>query len=318
LDSDVPEDPYLSNELDRYFPAPVRRRFRRAIAKHRLRREIIVTATTNSVVNRMGPLFIPRVQEQTDAQPAQVARAYAIARESFGMRDVWAEIEALDNRVAAEAQYRMIDATARLLGRTTHWLLAERRKALHVDRTVAEFKPGIQTLAGSLSGVLAGLELTRFEEERGSALQAGAPALLAQYIAGLRALEAAFDIVELARRHRTPVLEAARVYFRTGSALGIDWLRDRIEELQSLGPWQVVARTALRENAARVQRTVADQVLAKRGRATAEARVSAWTVGLGTELTLWQRTLADMRSAGNPDFATLSVGVEAVRRLAAA
>ncbi|MGB8326962.1 MAG: hypothetical protein WCE48_05220, partial [Steroidobacteraceae bacterium] len=72
------------------------------------------------------------------------------------------------------------------------------------------------------------------------------------------------------------------------------------------------------ERAARVQRTLADQVLAKRSRATAEAKVSAWAVGLGAELTLWQRTLADMRSAGNPDFATLSVGVEAVRRLTTA
>ena len=55
LASDVPEDPYLSNELERYFPAPVRERFARAIAQHRLRREIIATATTNSLVNRMGP-----------------------------------------------------------------------------------------------------------------------------------------------------------------------------------------------------------------------------------------------------------------------
>src|SRR5467141_1195700 len=45
LASDVPEDPYLSSELERYFPAPVRERFPRAIAHHRLRREIIATAT---------------------------------------------------------------------------------------------------------------------------------------------------------------------------------------------------------------------------------------------------------------------------------
>ncbi|MGB8328331.1 MAG: NAD-glutamate dehydrogenase, partial [Steroidobacteraceae bacterium] len=237
LDSDVPEDPYLSSELERYFPPPVRDRCGRAIARHRLRREIIVTATTNSVVHRMGPLFVARVQDQTGAEPAQIARAYAIARESFEMRRVWAEIEALDNRIAAEAQYRMMNATARLLGRTTHWLLAERRKTLHVDRTVTEFKAASQALAGSLGQVLAGLELTRFEETRSSALKAGVPAALAAHIAGLRALEAAFDIVELARRHRTPVLAAARVYFHTGSALGIDWLRDRIEELRSLGPW---------------------------------------------------------------------------------
>ena len=58
LSSDVPADPYLSLELKRYFPGPVRTRFARAISRHRLRREIIAMATTNSLVNRMGPTFV--------------------------------------------------------------------------------------------------------------------------------------------------------------------------------------------------------------------------------------------------------------------
>src|SRR5262249_57025572 len=57
LASDVPEDPYLSAELVRYFPEPVQERFGRQIGQHRLRREIITTATTNSLVNRIGPTF---------------------------------------------------------------------------------------------------------------------------------------------------------------------------------------------------------------------------------------------------------------------
>ena len=36
----------------------------------------------------------------------------------------------------------------------------------------------------------------------------------------------------------------------------------------------------------------------------------------GKELAHWQRTLADMRAAGAADFATLTVGVESVRKLA--
>ena len=68
VESDVPEDPYLSQELERYFPQAVRTRFARAISRHRLRREIIATATTNSLVNRMGPTFVIRAQEETGAR----------------------------------------------------------------------------------------------------------------------------------------------------------------------------------------------------------------------------------------------------------
>ena len=94
----MPEDPYLSGELIRYFPAPVQRRFAARLKRHRLRREIIATAITNSLINRMGPVFPVRAQDDTGADPAAIARAYTIAREVFAVRDIWAQIEDLDNQ----------------------------------------------------------------------------------------------------------------------------------------------------------------------------------------------------------------------------
>ena len=93
IHSNVPEDPYLSGELNRYFPAPVQRRFAARLKRHRLRREIIATAITNSLINRMGPVFPVRAQDDTGADPAAIARAYTTAREVFAVRDIWAQIE---------------------------------------------------------------------------------------------------------------------------------------------------------------------------------------------------------------------------------
>src|SRR5690606_12142441 len=58
LESDVPEDPHLSAELARYFPRPIQERYGQELEQHRLRREIIATAVTNSIVNRMGATFV--------------------------------------------------------------------------------------------------------------------------------------------------------------------------------------------------------------------------------------------------------------------
>ncbi|TLY58287.1 MAG: NAD-glutamate dehydrogenase [Gammaproteobacteria bacterium] len=112
------------------------------------------------------------------------------------------------------------------------------------------------------------------------------------------------------------VSETARVYFEVGTRIGFDWLRARIEKLAVDGPWQAIARTGLRDAALRVQRRLSERVLARSERGSAEARVSAWAESAGKDLALWQRTLADMRAAGAGDFATLTVGVESVRRLA--
>ncbi len=315
LGSDVPEDPYLSSELARYFPGPVRERFPRAIARHRLRREIIATATTNSVVNRMGPTFVTRVQDDTGAEPAQIARAYTAAREIFAMREVWEHIEALDNKVTATLQYEAAFQTSRLLRHVTYWLLTARTK-LQVDAAVAEFRAPVARLEEEVHAVLTGTELARFEESRKRFADGGLPGPLATRIASLEALNAALDIAEISRAHHASVADTARVYFEVGTRIGFDWLRARIEKLKVDGPWQAIARTGLRDAALRVQRRLTERVLSRKERGDAQTRVNAWVESAGKDLAHWQRTLADMRAAGAGDFATLNVGVEAVRKLA--
>ena len=315
LDSDVPEDPYLSAELERYFPAPVRRRFARAIPRHRLRREIIATATTNSLINRMGPTFVPRAQEDTGAEPAQIARAYTAAREIFEMRTIWTRIEDLDNKVPAKVQYTAAFETSRLLRHATYWLLA-RRRTLMVDTAVAEFRAGVHELESRIGHVLCGSWREHFEQVRKQHLEAGLTPELAARVASLEAHNASLDIVELAGSQRIAVTEAARLYFEAGARTGLDWLRQQIDRLPVEGPWQATARTGLRDAALRLHRRLAERVLSRGGRGSAEERVSAWQEAAGKELTHWQRTLAEMRAAGAADFATLTVGVESLRKLA--
>jgi glutamate dehydrogenase len=315
LDSDVPADPYLSLELKRYFPGPVRSRFARAIAHHRLRREIIAMATTNSLVNRMGPAFVSRAQDDTGAPPARIARAYSAAREIFDMREMWERIESLDNRIPAKLQYTMMYETARLLRHVTYWLLEHRREDLQVDRAVAEFRRGARALGSAINEVLVGVVSSRFEAVRKEHLAAGVPAELAARIASLDAHNAALDIIELATVHRVPVPEAARIYFEVGARIGLDWLREQIEKLPVDGQWQAVARTGLRDSASTIHRKAAERVLTLPRRGRHDARVTAWANLAGDDLSRWQRTLNDMRAEGTGDFATLSVGVDAVRRL---
>ena len=87
LDSDVPEDPYLSKELVRYFPEPLHEKYADHMQRHRLKREIIATAVTNSTINRMGATFMLRMQEDTGQGPAAIAKAYTAAREILDARD---------------------------------------------------------------------------------------------------------------------------------------------------------------------------------------------------------------------------------------
>src|SRR6059058_5083113 len=99
LESDVPEDPYLSAELEAYFPAPLPERFGKRLREHRLRREITATQVVNNVLHGGGTTFVFRLREETCERPSDIARAYTVAREIFQMRPQWMEIHALTGQV---------------------------------------------------------------------------------------------------------------------------------------------------------------------------------------------------------------------------
>jgi glutamate dehydrogenase len=264
----------------------------------------------------MGPSFVLRAQEDTGATPAQITRAYSIAREAFGMRDCWAMIEALDNKIPAVSQYEMMYETSRLLRHSAYWLLRERRKALDIEARVKEFSAPLATLTHSIDKALAGVDRERRHKAWEKLRQSGAPERLADFMANIEALGATWDIAELAANSHNKIDTTASVWFHCGASLGLDWLRAEIERLPVDGQWQAIARTGLRDAAAKLHRHLSERALAWRGRGAIEQRIAGWLTSLGEPLAAWQRISQDMRSSGSADFATLSVGVDSLRKLA--
>ena len=109
-------------------PSPCRRDFKAELAKHRLRREIISNVVTNSLVNRAGPTFVAMLKENTGMPAAAIARAYAVTRGVFDLRDIWGRIEALDTKVPAALQTEMLIETTKL-AESRHLLVPAQRRA---------------------------------------------------------------------------------------------------------------------------------------------------------------------------------------------
>jgi glutamate dehydrogenase len=313
--SNVPEDPYLSRELVRYFPAPIQKRFAARMKRHRLRREIIATAITNSLINRMGPVFPVRAQDDTGADPAAIARAYSIAREVFAARYIWMQIEALDNRIPAAVQYTAMSQTTRLLRHMTYWLLENRREDLDIERGVLRYASKVGELFHELTGVLGITELTRLRARHTGLIEQHVPEALAARIASLESLHCALDLVEVAMAARLGIGYAAKAYFDLGERIGLTWIKEQIEGLAAEGHWQAVARGTLRDNLYQLQRQITGMVLKCKGR-DAQARVGAWLARHETPVDSLKRVVVDLRTGSAPDFATLSVALQAVRRLA--
>nr|WP_325063875.1 NAD-glutamate dehydrogenase domain-containing protein [Lysobacter panacisoli] len=318
LDSDVPEDPYLSKELVRYFPQPLQAKYAKSMENHRLKREIIATAVTNSMVNRMGATFTLRMTEDTGRTPAEVAEAYTIAREAVDARGLWAQIDALDGKVPEAVQVDALQVIWHLLRSLSRWLLSRPGKMPEITAAMARYGDGLNAVRGALPDVLSGVRRDAYTARMAEWKGKGLPATLAEQLAALPLLEFGCDIVEISLARKLSPLEVAKGYFALGAALSLPWLYEQVEQLSVDGRWQALARGALRDELASQARSLVSQILAEGGKKPAEAKVEAWLKRDDASLRFTQAMFADLHNQKQLDYPTLSVAVRRLAQLASA
>ena len=316
LDSDLPEDPFLGHDLERYFPAPLPERYSDRMRGHRLKREIIATVVANQLVDRAGTTFSFRLAEETGALPAVLARAYATAREVLEMRSFWDAVERLDNHIATQTQLEMLIEGRRLVERATRWLVRANPYQVSIAQTIRRFEPGAGMLAASLPDALEGADREAFDRRAAELEQAGVPAELARRTARMPSMLALFDIVEVASATEHDQEDVLRVYFRLGSRLELNWLRDRIIELPRANRWQALARAALRDDLFNLYRELTRKVLDAGGAQNGgEAAIDAWSERNAAALERSLGMVADVRASRIYDMTTLPVALREIRGL---
>ena len=307
LASDVPDAPRLSRDLQRYFPEPLRIRFGEDVAQHRLRREIIATFVTNSMVNRVGPSFVFRLGEATGRSAPEIARAYAVTRDAFDLRKLWSAIESLDNRVPAEAQAALLKEVGRLTEKASLWLLRRAQGRIDVATLVDRYRPHLRRLSRDLEGVLSAGARRDAKRRARDFLRQGVPEKLAYRVASLRGLMAGPDIVHLAEGSKVDVEDVARIYFALGDRLGFDWLRRSASRVRIEGPWHRAALDALLADLDVDQSRMVRQVLDSSDGSPWRRAVSAWRASREDQVVRLQRLLEEIKGTTKVDLAMLSV-----------
>ncbi|MDP6874376.1 MAG: NAD-glutamate dehydrogenase [Alphaproteobacteria bacterium] len=314
LESDLANSQGLVPDLVKYFPRQLRRRQRAAILQHRLRREIIATVTANSIVNRLGITFVHDVMEETGASVEAVARSYAAARDLFDMRQLWNQIETLDNTVPAAVQTRMVLATAEFLRRMTLWFLRNVEQPLKINTILTAFGPGVSSLAGQLDKVIGSHENKQMTSGAAELFKQGVAESLARRIEGLEPMTAACDIVQVAADSGRPVEEVGRVHFALGARLGLDRLCGAAEMLEAEDHWQRQAIASIVEDLRGQQRALTSVVLRQANGAGGDEAVEKWCGANRTEIARSDDMIAEFE-AGGIDIAKLALANRYIRRL---
>jgi glutamate dehydrogenase len=222
LETTVPDEPYLGRELTRYFPAPIIERYPDALERHRLRREIIATQLSNSMINRGGPTFVVHIADQTGASADAIARAFATVRDGYDMPTLNTAIDKLDGKVAGDVQLDLYAAVQTLLIDRVVWFLRNVDLTRGLAGVVAHYRDGIADVAQALDGALSAESAAALAARQSELRKAGVPDDIARRIASLGVLAAAPDIVLVADRSGKPVSEVTATYFAAESFFRLD------------------------------------------------------------------------------------------------
>ncbi|MDC1073452.1 NAD-glutamate dehydrogenase, partial [Gammaproteobacteria bacterium] len=314
LNSNVPEDIFLSEDLKRYFPQVLSPRFDAFMRDHPLRREIIATHLTNNMINRVGPGFILRMNELTGAHPADTVRAYTACREIFRLRDCWHDIEGLDNKIRSQAQKELMHETRQLLEHATIWLLNYRPRPLDISATVEEFRDSIAQIKNGFPRVLAASNRLIQKRRVKRYLNAGTPPSIANTIAEFAALSRGLDIAELAHSEAGRLSDISTIYFDVGERIQLSWLSKKVRDLPITNHWHGLGRAALLNDLALTQKQITARIL-KSGSGKGKSAVRNWIAAHQADNERLAQMIQDLQKSSEFDFSMLSVAVSAANQL---
>ena len=261
LDSDIPDSPDMREWLISYFPDDLQEKYKEEILRHRLAKEIVATQMANSLVNRMGPTFLKEKMNKTGASVEQIAKAYLIVRDAFGLKSLWDSIEDLDNKVPAAVQFKAMHQIAKLSEHSISWFLTRYTGKLDIGREIKHFTADIQTIKECLPKRLPEELLNEVKARTEENIQDGLPKKLANEIALLPLLSSACDIIRISKDKNTDILETAQTYFEVGEKFQIYWLRSQALTLPTNTPWQYEASNGIIEQLYNAQAIITKRIL---------------------------------------------------------
>lgn len=245
LETDIPDQDSTQQMLMEYFPAPLRSKYDKEIKRHRLHRDIVATVLAGSLINRLGPTFIQKTKEKTDASLVDIARAYFVVRSAFKVPEILHAIEGMDNKIPAHTQLKAMREVASMVEHATTWFLTRLGRPVNFEADIKTFRDGVGELRSMLPDVIGENDRADLENRFFNWSSNGLPEDLARIVATMPILSSACDIINITLHNKTTVKEAAITYFHIGEHFQLNWLRSQASFIKPSSHWASEALSGL-------------------------------------------------------------------------
>ena len=316
LASEFCDDPWLERDLREYFPPAVVERFGDLLPEHPLRRELIAMTNANHVVNSLGPTFVSQLAAERGAEPAEVVRAFRVAREITGAVPRWDAVERLPRSIDQTTATELMEGVDRLAEAATRWYVSHDR-AHDLEGAIARAEAPFARLVAVLPDIGADSWRERRGEVAAGLIATGVPEDVAWAHALTPELQQAPDIIAIAEDTGRPVESVTAAVHDLGARLEIVWLLAALDHLPQPTRTQRWAAQAVREDCLEALAELARAALESADPALpAAAAVDAYLAARGTLVRRLAHVTHSLTVEGTSDLPGLMLAVRALRALA--
>ena len=325
LISDLVNDPYFTQDLLSYFPRLMQEKFSDEIINHQLRKEIITTQITNFVVNKMGITFISQICLDTGFGVVEVVKSFIIACESFGIKNLFNEIEKLDGKINFTSQVKMFVSINKLLERSLSWLLRNQTQG-EISQKISSYKKIIEELTAILPEVLEHESKIDFDKKISALISEKIDKDLAKKIANLEAISSAFDIFEISNSlkmaNSSPIdlKIIAKIYFTIGTRFNLSWINSSITKLELQNKWQKILSKTLHEDFYFYQMQIAKKIIESNITKTIKINeinsfIENWIKEISFLVSRFDNFINELKDDPNHDLAMFAVALNRLKPL---
>jgi glutamate dehydrogenase len=257
------QEEYFSRYLQAYFPEQLSEQYANYLSGHPLAREIKSTLISNKLVNQAGCGFLSL---DTDSKniPDHVT-CYLTFDQALDGDALRQAISALDNKVAADRQYRLLMLLENTLIGFCRWAFMQGRKIRPNEQTIACYRRHLKDYEQYFKS-----DYAEFGEQLAQYRLDGIPDQLALNIAFISSLSDFPLIVSFAVEAGQSFVTILKLFNEIIRYLGLDEVNDQLAKMPIHDYWEQNVLNELQEDMKRVVGLVIKGILASKAQTCAD------------------------------------------------
>ncbi len=308
VNSSIYEDSLLG-----YFPQQLQTQYADELLNHPLKGELVATCLTNEIVNRAGITYIFSINNDTGHEICNIVRAYTAVREIFGLKEIWADIEALQNGDKAGEMVELFTYVTKFLKRMSIWFLNNMEQPLEMEQVIAQYQLRIQAYRLQMHEFVSGSAHEWRMEAKTQWTKRGIPLKLAENIVALEGMISACDIAMLDDQLPQDLSTIGKVYYTLGAKLQLSWMRLFLREFVSEHHWDRLAVASAINELYEQQRRLTQSVLTKHDASDdLDKLMEEWLEANKNATNRFEQLIYDIKSSERHDMAIIMVALRQI------